>query len=63
GSHTLVIGEVLETLVSEDCLTDGKPDARKIKAMIYCQSPEQYFAFGEYLGKPHGIGLELKGKA
>lgn len=62
GSHTLVIGEVVETLVSEGCLTDGKPDARKIKAMIYTQNPEEYYAFGEYLGKPHGIGLELKKK-
>lgn len=30
GSHYLIIGEIIETHVSEDCLTDGKPDVRKI---------------------------------
>lgn len=35
GSHTQFIGYVEETHVSEDYLTDGKPDFRKIKPLWF----------------------------
>lgn len=63
GSHSLVIGRVEETHISEDCLTEGKPDLGKIRPLIYNTDPvQQYRAFGEVLGKGHSIGLELKAK-
>jgi flavin reductase (DIM6/NTAB) family NADH-FMN oxidoreductase RutF len=31
GSHSLVVGRVEETHVSDNCLTDGQPDVDKIK--------------------------------
>jgi len=67
GAHILVIGRVENTYVSDDCLTDGKPDAEKINpfAFIVGGGPAssggaQYRAMGEVIGKPFGVGLELK---
>lgn len=60
GSHALVIGRIEETYVSEDCLTDGKPDVDKIKPFIWVPQPSRrYQAFGEVVAKSHSIGLEL----
>jgi len=60
-SHELVIGEVKETHVSENCLTDGKPDMRKIQPFIYSAAlPGDYFAFGESIGKVFSIGREIE---
>lgn len=63
GSHTLFIGRVEETHLSEDCLTDGKPDIDKIRPLIYAPEPfRRYFAFGEVTGQGFRVGLELEGK-
>lgn len=61
GSHSLVIGQIEETRVSDNCLTDGKPDVSKIKPFIYTTSPaSQYQAFGKVIAKAFNIGKELK---
>ena len=61
GSHALVIGRIEETHVSEDCLTDGKPDVDKVKPMSYVMSPAtRYQTLGEVLAKAFSIGKQLK---
>ena len=61
GSHSLFIGKVEETYVSESCLTEGKPDVNKIKPLIYTTEPaRQYQALGEVIAKTFSAGLELK---
>ena len=63
GSHSLVIGQIEETHVSDNCLTDGKPDVNKIKPFIYTTSPAiQYQALGKVIAKAFNIGKELKAK-
>jgi len=63
GSHSLVIGRIDETHVSDSCLTDGKPDVNKIKPFIYTTAPaNQYQALGEVVAKAFSIGKELKAK-
>ena len=63
GTHHLIIGRVMETHITENCLTDGKPDIRKINPIIFTMaSPTEYFAFGKSLGKGYIIGKELAGK-
>ena len=63
GSHSLVIGQIEETHVSDNCLTDGKPDVNKIKPLIYTTDPaSQYQALGEVVAKAFSIGEELKTK-
>ena len=61
GSHSLVIGRIRETHVSESCLTDGKPDIDKINPLIYItDSDGQYQALGGVIGKAYSVGKELK---
>ncbi len=61
GSHSLFVGRVEETHITESCLTDGKPDVNKINPFVFSTSPDlQYRAFGEVVGKAFSIGRELK---
>ena len=63
GSHALVVGLIEETHVSADCITDGEPDAHKIKPLIYGRSKEKcYFKLGEELAPAFSIGKKLKQK-
>ena len=61
GTHSLIVGKIEETHVSEDCLTDGKPDVNRIKPFTFITSPAlQYQALGEVIAKAFSIGKELK---
>ncbi|MDP3878894.1 MAG: flavin reductase family protein [Dehalococcoidales bacterium] len=61
GTHQLFVGTIEETHVSEDCLTDGKPDVNKIKPYIFVKSTvTQYQAFGEVIAQVGSPGRELK---
>jgi len=63
GSHSLFLGRVEETHISESCLTDGKPDVSKIKPIVYSTPTDlQYYALGEFIGKALNIGKELKAR-
>jgi len=63
GSHSLVVGRIEETHVSESCLTGGKADVDKIKPFIYIGSPaSRYQAFGEVVAKAFSVGKELKAR-
>lgn len=60
GSHSLVIGRVEETYVSEDCLKEGRPDVDKIKPLTYVTSPAaRYQGLGEVVGKAWSVGKGL----
>jgi flavin reductase (DIM6/NTAB) family NADH-FMN oxidoreductase RutF len=60
GSHSLVIGQIEETHVSEDCLTEGKPDVDKIRPLTYVTSPAaRYQGLGEAVGKAWSVGKHL----
>ncbi|MDO8473425.1 MAG: flavin reductase family protein [Dehalococcoidia bacterium] len=60
GSHALVVAQILETHVSNDCLTDGKPDVTKINPIAFCSSTRDYRTLGQSVGKAFSIGKELK---
>lgn len=61
GSHYLIAGPIKEILVSDDCMTDGKPDASKIDPIIYMTYPAgTYNKVGEFLGPAFRIGKEIK---
>ena len=55
-SHVLFVGEIMETYVNEDCLSDGKPDTAKIDPLIYSTGSQQYHRLGEAVGKAFSIG-------
>ena len=61
NSHSLFIGQVEETHISEDCLTEGKPDFNKIIPIVYTtDASRQYLALGDFIARAFEIGLELK---
>jgi flavin reductase (DIM6/NTAB) family NADH-FMN oxidoreductase RutF len=60
GSHYLIVGRIEETHVSDDCLTDGKPDIEKIRPFIFVTPSRQYHAFGDVVAKAFSVGLELE---
>ncbi|MFC1990694.1 flavin reductase family protein [Chloroflexota bacterium] len=63
GSHSLVIGKIEETHVSETCLTDGKPDIDKIKPLAYVGAPHRHYqSLGTLVAKAYSVGQELKKK-
>ncbi|MFC2038784.1 flavin reductase family protein [Chloroflexota bacterium] len=62
GSHILVVGRIQETFVTEECLTNGKPDVDKINPICFVggEPDRHYRTLGENIGKAFGIGLELR---
>ena len=61
GSHVLVIGKVEEVHVSKDCLTDGKPDVKKIDPLIWSYPPDNtYHSLGSVTARAFKVGLDLK---
>jgi len=60
GSHSLFVGRIEESHISESCFTDSEPDVDKIKPFtsIVGLSP-QYRALGEAVAKAFSIGEEL----
>ena len=60
GTHTLVIGKIEGSYLSKDCATDGKPDADKMRPMVFNLEAAVYKTFGETVGKAYNIGRELK---
>jgi|WetSurMetagenome_2_1015567.scaffolds.fasta_scaffold345511_1 flavin reductase (DIM6/NTAB) family NADH-FMN oxidoreductase RutF len=60
GDHSLVIGKIVQSHVSESCLTEGKPDIMKIKPILYSMGTgPQYNAVGDILGRGFHIGKTL----
>jgi flavin reductase (DIM6/NTAB) family NADH-FMN oxidoreductase RutF len=57
-SHDLVIGEIMETYVSEDCLTGQKPDPEKIDPLIYTPVVMKYQRLGEVVGNAFNMGKD-----
>ena len=54
GSHELIIGRIVETYVSDECLTDGRPDANKMRPLVYLAGG--YSAVGASLGMAFQVG-------
>ena len=61
GSHALVVGQVEETYASEDCTTDGQPDAVKIRPLVYSAGAEKrYHGLGAPMAPAFSVGKSLK---
>lgn len=60
-SHELIIGHIEEIYVTDSCLTEGEPDVNKIKPFLWTGRPtDEYWTFGQPVGKAHSMGKELK---
>lgn len=60
GVHEIFIGEVVNTYVSETCLSDGKPDLTKIDPILFDFMMIDYWSLGKRTGKPWRDGKVLK---
>jgi flavin reductase (DIM6/NTAB) family NADH-FMN oxidoreductase RutF len=61
GSHVMVLGQVLETYVTESCLTGGLPDADKMKPLLWVMGAgSEYREFGKSLGAGFSTGKQVK---
>lgn len=47
GLHTMFVGEIIDVKVDTSALSDGKPDIKKIKPVIYDTCQSGYFSVGE----------------
>jgi flavin reductase (DIM6/NTAB) family NADH-FMN oxidoreductase RutF len=55
----LFIGEIVSAYADEACLTDGKPDVRKLKPFTLTMPDNRYWAVGEELAKAWDAGKVL----
>lgn len=58
GSHVLIVGEITQTFINEDCLKREKPDPKKIDPLIYATGTRKYCTLGNYVGDAFSIGKE-----
>jgi flavin reductase (DIM6/NTAB) family NADH-FMN oxidoreductase RutF len=58
GSHELIIGLIVETFISSECLIDGKLDPEKIRPFFFAGSG--YFDLGKKIGDPFNCGWAIK---
>ena len=56
GSHTLVVGEITETYLAEDCITEGKADPEKIDPLIFITSTRNYHRLGDAIASAFKVG-------
>ncbi|MBN2242672.1 MAG: flavin reductase family protein [Acidobacteria bacterium] len=61
GSHELIVGRIVETFVSEDCLTGGRPDPAKIRPFVF--TGPGYYSLGEHCGDAFRCGRDINPEA
>lgn len=62
GIDEIFIGEIVECYAEDGFLSNGLPDVKKIKPIIYSAYDNRYWGVGEYLGKAFSIGKKFKSK-
>ena len=60
GASDIIIGEIVQTYINEECLTDGKPDIKKLRPITFSGYDTSYFEVGDYIGKAYKIGKDYK---
>ena len=58
-AEELFIGEIIETYINEDCLTDGKPDLKKLDPFILSMPDKKYLGLGQEVGPAWEMGKRL----
>jgi len=54
GDHTLFLGKIIETYISDECFTNSIPDITKINPLCFCTFTKEamgYYKIGEFAGK------------
>jgi flavin reductase (DIM6/NTAB) family NADH-FMN oxidoreductase RutF len=61
GSHELIVGKIVESFASENCLTKGRPDPSNIHPFMF--SGRGYYTLGEPAGDAFRCGIAVNPKA
>ena len=61
GSHELIVGRIVESHASEECMVDGRLDPFKVNPILFAGFG--YFSMGEYLDRAFHCGIEINPKA
>jgi flavin reductase (DIM6/NTAB) family NADH-FMN oxidoreductase RutF len=61
GSHELIVGRIVESYVSEDCLVNGRPDPARVKPFLF--AGVGYYTIGEHIGDAFRCGIAINPKA
>jgi len=56
----IFIGEVLETFVDKDSITDGKLDFKKINPLLFTSAESKYWNLGKIVGTGYKEGKKFK---
>ncbi|MCO5384168.1 MAG: flavin reductase family protein [Methanosarcina barkeri] len=59
-THYFFVGEIIAAYSEEQCLTQGKPDIKKMKPLLLTMPDNSYWAVGDYAGAAWKIGKGLK---
>jgi flavin reductase (DIM6/NTAB) family NADH-FMN oxidoreductase RutF len=64
GSHALIVGQIEETHVSENCTTGGQPDVEKVKPIIFSVGAHRcYHGVSKPLAQAFSAGSDLKNRS
>jgi len=59
-SHSIVIGQIDGTYISDELVEDGKPDYARFAPLLWFREKGEYITSGKTIGKSRNIGNELK---
>lgn len=59
-TNTLFIGEIAEAYCDEACLTDGKPDIKKIQPLTLTMPDNRYWSVGDDVGRAWSVGAKWR---
>jgi flavin reductase (DIM6/NTAB) family NADH-FMN oxidoreductase RutF len=60
NTHTIVIGKVEATYISDQYMKDGKPDFDNLNPLLWFRNMASYVGIGKIVGKSSSTGKELK---
>ncbi len=58
--HSIIIGRIEGTYISEELLKEGKPDFDSLTPLLLFREKGEYVTVGQSVGKTRSIGNELK---
>ncbi len=57
GSHSLVVGLIVQTHVTDSIVKEGKPDPEKVNPLVYCPGvSDDYYALGRHVARAFHVG-------
>ncbi|MHC4402129.1 MAG: flavin reductase family protein [Planctomycetota bacterium] len=60
GLHTQFVGQILDVKADEEVLgSDGLPEIKRVKPILFAPEAQEYYGVGQALGKAFSIGKHL----